>query len=284
MSFLRKIIENRYTGITFAIFSVTVILLSIYLDDISEVILPNTKIGIYNKSFWVNLLINLNSTIVDFLFLSLMIIFFTKRMENKKEIETLRRELKYFATHSSVETDIKKLFNLKRLSEIDKKPVDIQKIKMQSIDIDSLVLKDADLSGMSLYESKLKGVKFSNCIIRSLNISKGKSKDSSFIKCTIRNLKLSGGDFKSINFEESILINAKMNDAELSNASFKKCDLKDATFDNSNLRCANFSGSKNINIVNLCKASCLDYIVASDEVLSEIKKIRADVKIKRGKV
>lgn len=282
MNFLKKIIENRYTGITFIIFSSAVILLSIYLDDISNLILPNTKIGIYDKSFWVNLLINLNSSIVDFLFLSLIIIFFTKRMENKKEIETLRREIKNFAIHSSIEIDIKKLVNLKRLSEIDKKPVNIQKIKMQYIDIDNLVMNDADLSGMSLYSSKLKNVNFSNCIIRSLNISKGKSKNSHFIKCTIRNLKLSEGNFKSINFEGSILANAKMNDAELSNASFKECDLQDATFDNSNLRCANFSGSKNINIANLCKARCIDYIVASEEITNQIKKIRTDVKIKPG--
>lgn len=288
---IKWISKKPYAVLVFLIFSIVIIALSLSFNFLSNYIFPNSSVGIYDKDFWVNVLINLNSSIIDFLFLGLVILYFDKKTQKEKEaknsqqmiqdkIDILRRDLKDYAEHSTIELDLRKAGIIRELNKLNEKMINIRKIKMHEVELREIELIDSDLSGLSLYKAKIEGLSFKNCTLRSLNLMEGSSKKLLFSECTIRNMKLSNGNFKAIKFENCSLVNSKMNNAVLSSAIFINCDLQDATFENSNLRSANFKGCKNINVELLVKAACLDYIIADEEILSKVKTLRNEVKMK----
>lgn len=288
---IKSIAKKHYALGVFLLFSLTIITLSISFNYLSENILTKYKVGIYNKEFWINLLINLNSSIIDFLFLGLAILYFDKKREEENEAEksqknlelkeqSLRRELEDYAEHSTLELDLKKAGIIHELCKINKNTINTKKIMMHGISLKNIDLINSDLSGLSLYQSKIENVTFEKCIIRSLNMMEVPSKMVKFTNCKIRNLKLTNGRFKAIHFEDCYLVNSRMNNADLSSSIFFNCDMQDVTFEKSNLRSANFLGCSNINIESLCKADCLDYIVAEEDVIARVRLLRPDAKMK----
>lgn len=284
--------KKPYAVLVFIFFSIMTISLSLSFNYLSEPLPTGISAGIYDKSFWVNLLINLNSSIVDFFFLGLIILYFDKKNQKqvedeksqnfiKEKVGTLRRDLKDYAEHSTIELDLRKAGILRDLCALNEVGIHIRKIKIHGVDLKNIKLNDSDLSGLSLYQSKLENFEFKNCTLRSLNLMEGTSKKLKFSNCIIRNMKLTQGKFKAIEFENCSLINSRMNNADLSSAIFENCDLQDATFENSNLRSANFKGCKNIDPILLSKAACLDYIVIEGEILTKLKTLKDGMKIKR---
>lgn len=265
------------------IFSVVTVLLSASFNFLSSYIFPNFSLGIYDRSFWVNLLVNVNSSIIDFLFLALLITHFNKRREASKEEASLMQELQDYAFHSTLELNLKKVGILKKLCELGKKEINIQRIRIHEVEMKDLRITDSNLDGLSLYKCNLARVTFENCELRSLNLVDATAKNVEFINCSIKNLKLSNGTFTSIKFTKCSLINSRLNNADLSSAIFRDCDLKDATFDNSKMRSTNLLESKNINIVELCKATNLDYILVEQSILDGIIRSGKPVKLKRGR-
>ncbi len=289
---IKWISKKPHALLIFFVFSITIIAISLGFNFLSKHILAKSSLGIYNKDFWVNLLINLNSSIVDFLFLGLVVLYFDKKKEKKREedklkelnqmkVIALKRDLKDYAEHSTLELDLKKAGIIHELCNMNENTINTKKIRIHSVALKNIRLVGSDLSGLSLFQTKLENIIFNDCTIRSLNLMESSSKYVKFLDCTIRNLKLNNGKFKAICFERCGLINSRMNNADLSSAMFFDCDLQDVTFDKSNLRSANFLGSKNINIESLCRADCLDYIVAEDDVLAGIEKLRPEVKMKQ---
>lgn len=288
-----KWISNKpYAAFVFLIFSAVIIAFSLSFNFLCKHIFPNTSVGIYDKDFWVNLLVNLNSSIIDFLFLGLVILYIDKKIQKEKDnknhqemiqekIETLRRDLKDYAEHSTIELDLRKAGIIRDLCKLNEHKIDVRKIQIHEVALRDIDLIDSDLSGLSLYRSKLEKLSFKKCILRSLNLMEGNSKKLSFHDCTIRNMKLNNGSFKAIEFKNCSLVNSKMNNAELNSAIFINCDLQNVTFENSNLRSANFKGCRNINVDQLTKAKCLDYIIADEDILSKVKALRNDVKMKK---
>ena len=284
-----KWISNKpYAAFVFLIFSAVIITLSLSFNFLCNNVFPNSSMGIYDKNFWVNLLVNLNSSIIDFLFLGLVILYIDKKIQKEKDnnnhqkmiqerIEILRRDLKDYAEHSTIELDLRKAGIVRDLCKLNENKIDVRKIQIHEV-----ALRDIDLIGLSLYRSKLEKLSFKKCTLRSLNLMEGNSKKLSFCDCTIRNMKLNNGSFKAIEFKNCSLVNSKMNNAELNSAIFINCDLQDVTFENSNLRSANFKGSINIDVEQLIKAACLDYIIADEDILSKVKVLRNDVTGRRG--
>ena len=289
---IKWILKKPYAALVFLIFSIVIITLSLSFNFLCKYIFPTSSAGIYNKDFWVNLLVNLNSSIIDFLFLGLVILYFDKKNQREKErkdsqkliqekIDILRRDLKDYAEHSTIELDLRKAGIIRELCKLSQKNINIRKIKIHEVELSEIELIDSDLSGLSLYKTKLENLSFKNCLLRSLNLMEGISKKVLFSGCTIRNMNMNNGNFKAIKFEKCSLVNSRMNNAELNSAIFIDCDLQDVTFENSNLRSANFKGCKNINVELLIKAACLDYIVADEEILSKVKSLRDGVKMKK---
>lgn len=281
---MKKWLSNNvhHAVYVFGFFSLFVILCSGFFNYLSEYIFPNSDWGIYDKSFWVNLLININSSIIDFLFLGLLILYFDRKKESEKEEKILRRDLSDYSFHDTLELNLKKAGILKALTEMKKFKVDVPRLRIHEIELSDIILNDSDMSGLSFYKTKLSNVKFTNCNLRSLNLMEATSKKLYFNDCKIRNLKLSNGVFKSVEFKSCYMGNAKMNNVDLSSAIFNGSDLDGASYDNSNFRSANFLNCKNIDVTKLCQAKCLDYIVAEENIIDEVKRIRPDTKMRRS--
>lgn len=83
---IKWILKKPYAALVFLIFSIVIITLSLSFNFLCKYIFPTSSAGIYNKDFWVNLLVNLNSSIIDFLFLGLVILYLIKKIKEKKNV------------------------------------------------------------------------------------------------------------------------------------------------------------------------------------------------------
>jgi len=268
-------------------FSLVTVLISGSFNFLSSHILSNVSWGIYDRSFWVNLLINVNSSIIDFFFLALLINHFEKKRANRKEEDSLMQELQDYAFHSTLELNLKKVGIIKKLCGMGANKLNVQRMRIHEVEIKDLIIMQSNLDGLSLYKCNLARISFENCDIRSLNLVEATAKHVVFKNCKIKNLKMSNGKFTSVKFTNCSLINARMNNADLNSAIFKNCDLQDATFENSFMRSTNLLDSQNIDISELCKAKNLDYMVADERILQgihrEISGTERKVKFKKGK-
>ncbi|MGN7971475.1 pentapeptide repeat-containing protein [Serratia sp. 22264] len=265
----------------FIIFTFVVILISIFFPWLSKIIFPNTELGIYNKEFWYNFLINANATILDFFVIGVVIYFLDQRRGKTELTQELLRDLEDFAPHSTVELNLKKVGIIKRLINLGVNKINIQRICIKDVEIRNISIMDSDLTGINLERSKLKNCKFERCNLRSLNLDGGKIKNVIFKKCQIRNMKLIDGTYSALLLEDVDLSNSTFVNSNLSGAIFKNCELSNVTFEKCNLRNVNFKTSKNIDILALSKAENLDYIHADEMILDGLRVLRPDSKYRR---
>ncbi|HFJ8954268.1 TPA: pentapeptide repeat-containing protein [Serratia liquefaciens] len=269
------------TILIFIIFAVATILISTFFPWLSKVVFPNTEVGIYNKEFWYNFLINANATILDFFVIGIVIYFLDQRRGKNELTQELLRDLEDFAPHSTVELNLKKLGIIKRLINLGVNKIDIQRICIKDVEIRNVSMIDSDLTGINLEKSRLKNCKFEKCNLRSLNLDGGKIKNVIFKDCQIRNMKLIDGTYSALFFENVDLTNSTFVNSNLSGAIFKNCELSNVSFEKCNLRNVNFKTSRNINLLALSKAENLDYIYADDVILEQLKNLRPEVKYRR---
>ncbi|ERK16769.1 hypothetical protein L580_0348 [Serratia fonticola AU-P3(3)] len=265
----------------FLIYSTIVIVLSLCFPYLSSVVFPNTDAGLYNKQFWSNFLTNANSSIIDFFVIGAVIYAIQKRNDHKLILKNSHQELEDYASHSSIELNLKKMGIIRRLIESGERELSIKRLALGGIAIKDLTLMSSELIGLSFYESSLTNCTFSRCNIRSLNLEKVKAKKLTFTDCTINNLRFNYGKFTAITFENVDLTNSSLFNATIPSGMFKNCNFSGVNFEGANLRSANIKSSYNIDINSLCKAKCLDYIVAEDSIIAEIKNRRPDVKFSR---
>lgn len=265
----------------FILYSSIIIIVSMAFEYLSSTILPNTELGLYDKQFWSGLLINANSSIIDFFAIGIAIHYIQKKKSDKTALMDQYRELEDYASHSSTELNLKKMGIIRRLQYAGEKTINIKRLTLEGISIAEIEIESSDLTGLSLYESRLTNCTFSKCNLRSLNLEKVKAKNLNLASCKANNLRFNHGKFSGLYCNETDLSNSSLLGATLKSGIFKRCDFSGVKFEGSDLRSANIKSSYNIDIVELCKAKCLDYIVADDSIILGIKSARSDVKFSR---
>ncbi|EOJ9613648.1 MULTISPECIES: pentapeptide repeat-containing protein [Serratia] len=264
------------TIIIFFIFIVIVISLSFLWGYYNNNHYPYNSNSFYNFDFLQNLLINLNASIVDFLVLGVIIIFFERRREHTSKQNSLIDDLKDYASYSSEEINLKKAGLLKRLNQSSVKSLNIQRIIITNTSIKDIKFISGNISGSSFEKSKMRKVYLKNMILKSVNFNESNLDGCHFKNCNMYNVKMKDASAIGIQLNESSLINVQFNNSNLKGCDLRNCDLKNVNFEDANLSRANILGAKNISIDALVKAENLDYIIAEDHVLEEIKKKRPE--------
>lgn len=265
----------------FVSYSAIIIIVSMAFEYLSSTILPNTELGLYDKQFWSGLLINANSSIIDFFVIGIAIHYIQKKKSDQITLMDQYRELEDYASHSSIELNLKKMGIIRRLQNAGKKIINIKRLALEGISVAEIKIESSDLTGLSLYDSRLTNCTFSKCNLRSLNLEKVKAKNLNLTNCEANNLRFNHGKFTGLFCNEANLSNSSFLGATLKSGIFKSCDFSGVNFEGSDLRSANIKSSYNIDVLELCKAKCLDYIVAEDSIIIEIKSTRGDVKFSR---
>lgn len=268
---------------TFSIYLLIVFLLTAFFPWLSTNILPDTSAGIYNKQFWEGVLVNLNSSVVDFFVFGVILFYFHKKGESNSFITSMLNELSDIAKYDDIQLNLKKVGILKRLSSLDHDKYTLHRI---AIGGDGVEIRD-----VKIRKSDFTALNAKKVYINTLSVIETSLRSSDFSDSKIRNAVFDSCNFRNTNFENTISAGNKFNNCDFKNANFKNSNFKSSIFVGSsfegvkfegcNLNRANFKNAINIDITELCKASDLNYIIAEQNIISQIKIMRPDVKFSK---
>ncbi|PAN73406.1 hypothetical protein CIW69_15130 [Enterobacter cloacae] len=248
------------------------------------IIFITDKTNNYNDNFLQNFLVNANSSILDFLILGVILYYFEHKRQNNDAIQELISDLENLAKHSSGELNIMKLKIMRQLNQKGVFDIKVQRIEMNELaGIKNLKFKDADLNSINMSHSYIKKCNFEKCILSAMNIDNCTLRDVRFVNCNLKNLKAQNVDFQNVYFENCILDGAYFNDSQIKSCILKGCDFKNVTYEGANMRSANLTDAKNIDITQLIKAGCLDYLICDEKIKQELKAKNDSIKFARGK-
>lgn len=250
---------------------------------ISSNVFPNTTLGVYNKEFWENVLVELHGMVVELAVVGVLLLWLDGRREHKRTVIQSKEELLDYAELDFPEAHLKKMAALKRLSAAGNTEFVVRNLHLAGRDLKDLSLKNCSVIGMKLTGGKITSTVFENVEMRSSVFVACRIKNSSFVrgsifKCNFQDASLHGVRFEGVNIEKAEFVNC-----EMPSTLFNDVSLSGVRFDGANLERSSFLGAKNIDVTQLAKAKNLDYISISEELLRDLKNIRADMKYQRGR-
>lgn len=268
---------------TFSIYLLIVFLLTTFFPWLSTHILPNTFAGLYNKQFWEGVLVNLNSSVVDFFVFGVILFYFHKKGESNSIVSSMLDELSDIAKYDDIQLNLRKVGILKRLSSLGH---DIYTLHRIAIGGDGVEIRD-----VKIRKSDLTALNAKKVYINTLSVIETSLRSSDFSESKIRNARFEHCNFRNTNFERTTSVGNKFNNCDFKNTNFKNSNFKSSIFVGSSFEGVNFEGcnlnrtnlknATNIDITELCKASDLHYIIAEQNIISEIKIMRPDVKFSK---
>lgn len=271
-----------------ALFILGVYLLAItfftyFFPWLSNHILPNTSAGLYDKQFWEGILVNLNSSVVDFFVFGVILFYFHKKGEHKSHITLMLNDLIDIAKYDDIQLNLRKVGLLKRLSAVNHHKYTLHRMAIggDGVEIREIDVRNSDftaLNAKSVYINKLTAVVST---LRSSDFSNATIKNAEFDRCNFRNTnfentKSTGNSFKTCDFK-----NANFKNSNFQSCVFLGSNFEGASYEGCNLNRANFKNATNINVNELCKASNLNYIIAEDTIITQVKLMRSDVKFSK---
>ena len=234
--------------------------------------------SIYQESsFWEGFLVNLHNSVFDFIFLGIMLYYFTNRINEKRKIEEYHNNIEDVRFWFKEEATSKIIANINRLNQNGYTKINLSKcflkdaflkdVKLINSQLMGAVLQGSILHGALLNGSDLKGAKLENADLKGASLNTAKMR---YIFCD--NTNFTGANLNNTDLREAKLINSNFKSAIL-----KGADLKGAKFENSSFLKANFIGASNIDINNIVKAKTLVGSKFDPHVKVEIERIKPEL-------
>lgn len=276
---MRKIFDSPVRTATLITFitAISIIFVSLFWEEISSFVLPNTKLGLYEKPFWENFLVELHGIVVELAVVGVLIFWLDARRNRVGERNRLLQDLEDYATLDSPELNIKKLGQLSRLNKSGTSQFHILNLTLNKMNLKGLSIKNSIFIGLKVSSGSISGTTFTNVQMRSSNFEECKIKNSSFQSCHLLKSRFKNSNCQGVSFKDCSLERADFSKANLQNADFSETDVHGAVFDAANLKQSNFTNAKNIDAHQLAMASCLDYIKVSKHLLEKLKLLRPEM-------
>lgn len=275
---IKKNLPSRAILILLTVIFLVVAAVTSGWDYISTIILPNTTFGLYCRSFWENIMVEVHGSLFDIFVITILVGWFESHKNNKVFITRHREDIADLSHLDTPEINMKKIGIIKRLNSVNIKDISVQNLVLTNVTAKGLMFHKSNLIGFKLSNGSIHSFVYTESNLRSSNFSGSKIVNTEFIKCELYKTDFSGCKASGANFTESTLIRAKLIGADMSSAIFVGVDLRDVSYEDANLRNANFKGAKNLSIKELIKARCLDYIVIEECFRNEILRDRDEVK------
>lgn len=239
----------KYTLYILLAFSSIVFLITAFWEKVSSFIFPNTTLGLYNKDFFQNILVNAHNSAIDILLISIILYWFEQRKKKYDDLKNTIQELEYLKYYKGDDISFRYFGRLKKIYDMGKNQIDLPEAQLNSIDI-----KEINLIKSNLIASNFKNTKISNCSFTECNLEAAQFIDCKVIsknmiifdKCNLKRANFYKAQLKGIDFKSCQLMDAKFDQADLGSADFRNVDCKGISFKNANLRSANFKGAKNL--------------------------------------
>lgn len=290
--FLRKLLTKSVGSVVSKVFDspvktamliafiafVFIVLITGFWDFVSATVFPNTRIGLYEKGFWENILVEAHGIVIELVFVGILVIWLDSRRSKNSEILRLNEDLVDYAQLDFPEINVKKLGHIKRLNAAGVMQINVQNLALNRLDVRDVFMRDSKTIGLKVSNGTISNSTFVNVKMRSSNFEKTTIKGSKFENCSLLKSKFSNAICKGVSFSNSILERADFINANLQSSNFSNCDMGGVKLAGANLNHCSFQGATNLDAIEIAKASSIDYIAISNELLEELKVLRPDMK------
>ncbi|MCE9926278.1 pentapeptide repeat-containing protein [Aeromonas media] len=268
----------KSVSVIFIILLTIIVGISLGWGHVNRLIFPNTIIGLYNKDMWKDLLISLHGSLLDLSVVGILIFWLDSRRNKMSEIRRLEEEISDYATLDNPEINIKKQGNIKRLHGLGVFTINVQNLTLNDLNIKNIALKNSNLIGLKLKNGFLSDSKFIENEMRSSNFEKTKLKATAFNSCSMYKSIFIGSVCRGTVFEKTNLSEVNFEGCDLQSANFHESKIYNSTFKDANLRQCSFKNVEGIDVSEIAKARCVDYIHMSPELLKKLYALRPDMK------
>lgn len=248
-----------------------------YFWDSAPPAMLDFTVGAYDKEFWKNCLINLHSSIVDFLILTLIAGFFVKRFEEaqkeaeRDKLEERRRTAALQARRQKVEDELRILEEqrivqhlemdtadagvkfearpeavvaMRRLVELKEEGFDASQLNFSRIALPkAAALVDVNLSDCTFRKAALAQTVFRNCLMKRADFSSSEE-DGKAAQVTLEGAEFHAGSWDKANFQRAKLSRVRFHRCELVKVDFSYANLKTAEFNYCSFKSVIFSESE----------------------------------------
>ncbi|BFM19028.1 pentapeptide repeat-containing protein [Gilvimarinus japonicus] len=266
-----------------AVLVLAVFLITAFWSDVSSTVLPNTKLGLYNKDFWENFLVELHGIVFELSIIGVLLLWLDSKRTKSGEIKRLREDLEDYSTLDYPEINVKKLGHMKRLNEHKIKNIDVQNLVLNELKVKGIIAEDSRLIGLKIVAGSVVSSNFKSMRMRSSNFHESTIKSTIFESCDLLKSKFNESICKGVDFTNSSLERADFTNSDLQSSIFNGCDVRGAKFDGANLKHVSFHNSKHLTSELLLRAKNLDYVKVSDEIMAELIAQRPDMKYQKNK-
>lgn len=277
---MSRIIKSpvKTLAIISAVLSVSVFFITAFWEKVSGSVFPNIKIGLYERAFWENFLVEMHGIIFELSIIALLIVWLDSKRNKNNDIERLKEDLDDYSSLDFPEINVKKLGHIKRLNGHGVIDIDVQNLVLNNLKIKGVEVKGARLIGLKIMNGSLVGSSFKEMRMRSSNFEGSTIKSTKFKDCDLLKSKYINAKCRGVDFTGSCLERADFTNADLQSAIFNQCNVREARFEGANLKHATFQDSTYLTAEVLAKADNVDYVKIPEEVRCDLLKLCPDMK------
>lgn len=277
---MRRVFDSPVkTATVIAILTIIpIVLITGFWDFVSSTIFPNTRIGLYEKDFWENILVEAHGMVIELVIVGVLVIWLDSRRSTNSEIVRLNEDLVDYAQLDFPEINVKKLGHIKRLNAAGIMQINVQNLALNGLNVRGICIRNSKTIGLKVSNGTVSSSSFINVQMRSSNFENTTIKNSKFENCNLLKSKFGNATCKGISFSNSVIERVDFINCNLQSSNFSNCDMRGVKLEGANLKQCSFQGATNLDATEIAKASSIDYIAISDELLEELKALRPDMK------
>lgn len=254
-----------------------------FWELISESVFPNTTLGLYNRDFWENFLVEMHGIVFELSIIGILIVWLDSKRSRNSDIGRLKEDLEDYAALDFPEINVKKLGHFKRLNQYGIKNVDVQNLVLNGLKVKGVSAEGARLIGLKVADGSIVNSDFKSMKMRSSNFERSVIRNTKFESCDLLKSKFSDTICKGVDFSGSSVERVDFTNADLQSSIFNGCDVREVKFDGANLMHAVFHEAKHLTAENLAKAKNIDYVKVPDAAMDELIRLRPDMKYQKHK-
>lgn len=247
-------------------------------EFVSGNIFPNTTLGLYNKDFWENVLVEAHGMVFDILIIGVIVVWLDTRRTTYNEKKSMLNELSDMSYLDLPEVNHRKVGMIHRLNNLGVMTFNVEELILTKVRIKGLHSDSSNLNYLKTVGSSISGTDFIGTSLFRADFSEAEIKSTKFISCEMKKAVFINSKVQGVDFSNSNLERARFMNTDLQNAIFKGCNLREANFENANLRNANLKGALHVKAENLLKAKNLDYIVVDADMKTKLRDLGAKAK------
>ncbi|MEZ8314262.1 pentapeptide repeat-containing protein [Vibrio splendidus] len=247
-------------------------------EMVSSYIFPNTTLGLYNKDFWENVLVEAHGMVFDILIIGVAVVWMDTRRAIYNEKKLMLNELSDLSYLDLPEVNHRKVGMLHRLNNLGVKSFHVEELIITNVRVKGLISEKSNFSHLKIIGSLISKAQFSETELFRADFSDTEVKSTKFLSCQMKKVIFIHAKVHGVDYSNSNLERARFMNADLQSAMFRGCNLREANFENANLRNANLRGAKHLKVEQLLKAKSLDYIVVDEGIKKQLKAMCIDIK------